>query len=1511
MQPTPPPDGLWTDLEAAVPVALLPVRVETRFGTRDVALPDGSSLPVAVLRVRIYPDDVSVLPAETGLWKAERAAGAAFWSAQERQPGEDDESFAHRRVAAWDVLVRQVGSHRARFAAEQTRDGAVAPDRVEDPPAAHLLPDSWVLVGSRAGTPAFVHFVERTPGDPQTGPTRSGADAFDREDALLVAPEDGLRWLTDFAAALAVGMAAEIDLETVEQVQSGARPAVVTDGLESLYVVGVRVPAALGRTAEDEAVGLTDLLTRHAALDRLDLVAQGTATNNLTDRPSGWSNAGDPYAGYHRLVDATAPAATGLDPAVPPLRGGATDGEVLDAALGLDGVAADLGGAGRHEQWLARNMSLLTFPVTFGEVLGELGQRVVGDLERYDLLNDEVTPWAREHAASYVRARGPLPAVRVGRNPYGVLPVMARSGWVRQPEEHPFTERLRELLDTLRWYVDRAARTVPRLGAGGRPEDELAAVLSLGPVPHAGGYRVRRVTGPTLGADMSVFNLGTTTGDEREVARKVAQSGALTAEVRTAATRRLLGLTLGDLVDGTQFERMSLFADKPMRSWVAHTPTGGRGPADYLRGLLGHSIFEILLQEKPSQDLLYLLAERALTMAGERDIFGITKMLNPEGFAKAAATPVEFAGTGTTISAARSNLFTQSVAVLAADPALVPAAVAGLRLTDVVADDARRDALLAALGHDQVAVPVNAYEGTARAVQVLSGLGGTELDDEGYTRLTGEALACASTRLDAWYTSAAAQRLDTLRARRPGGVQLGAWGVLVDVHPQAAPAQDAGPTRWQQHLTEHHLTPPPVLTPRDHVGYQHAPSLQQAVAAGILRAGELAHRGDDSTVASVDLTSRRVRVALDLLEAMAHGQPLGALLGYRLERGLHAAGLHTAVSRLRTAYPQRRVAGAPGEAVTVGADTVVPREVVDGLDVWVNRAGVRAQLGLPAAVEPVLAELDAAVQAVADLLVADGVHQLAAGRAEHAGATFAAIAQGQAPPQVTVAREPRAGITVTHRLVLALDDSGGTSGWDRTAPRALLAPEAELWAEEVLGAASLVDVEVGGAVVGLETLGLSALDVLVESRPGADGSTELAARCTAPVAVVELARAAAEVLVASRPAVPGDLASQQSDDPTVDAGTVRAVPPPTPVQLAPVVTAVRTVLRDLLDAVTALGVVTDGLPASATVDGALLVPLARLGVPGCVQPAGPVPVALAVAAASAADAVRRDVFGLLQQTGPGAVTPVAPVDGTTWEAALAAVGASPTGLDTLTKVVRRIGGEAVVPTIAAPSALGEAVVAGVPAEDVEQWLARTGRVRPGLARLDDLSLFLEAAGRRPPRLTPCHLPATPGLAWLGGPLSEVSSPANEHRRWQRPTEPHSHVVVAGAAALVSAPTLHGLVVDEVSEVLPAPSVTTGLALHYDAPNARAPQSVLLAVHPDPAATWSWQLLHETAAEAVALARIRGVDLDDLVPTGIAEFLPLTYLRDGMPDTTPAHVLTDQPFWLADLVIANRVGKVAF
>ncbi|MBK6715373.1 MAG: hypothetical protein IPG57_09830 [Burkholderiales bacterium] len=85
---------------------------------------------------------------------------------------------------------------------------------------------------------------------------------------------------------------------------------------------------------------------------------------------------------------------------------------------------------------------------------------------------------------------------------------------------------------------------------------------------------------------------------------------------------------------------------------------------------------------------------------------------------------------------------------------------------------------------------------------------------------------------------------------------------------------------------------------------------------------------------AIDLSSARVREALKLLEGLRSGQPLGALLGYRIERLLSVAA-PAQIALLRNVAPlvanKRDLSGLPAE--NVAADNVV-----DGLAL-LRRAG--------------------------------------------------------------------------------------------------------------------------------------------------------------------------------------------------------------------------------------------------------------------------------------------------------------------------------------------------------------------------------------------------------------------------------------------------------------------------------------------------------------------------------------------------------------------------------------------
>ena len=225
-------------------------------------------------------------------------------------------------------------------------------------------------------------------------------------------------------------------------------------------------------------------------------------------------------------------------------------------------------------------------------------------------------------------------------------------------------------------------------------------------------------------------------------------------------------------------------------------------------------------------------------------------------------------------------------------------------------------------------------------------------------------------------------------------------------------------------------------------GYTHTPSLAQAATAAVLRSGHLTHASSQvADLLAIDLSSERVRLATWLLDGVRQGQPLGALLGYRFERRLQELGLAHFIATFRQVAPL--VANKlPGTAVGTDrpVEAVAANNVVDGLVLqrkW-KAAGSLSTLIAELPVQPdaaqlaqwghtlehELIDLDDAVDAVSDALLAESVHQAVQGNPTRVASTLDAIAAGEAPPpELDVVRTPRTGIALTHRLVVLLDGS--------------------------------------------------------------------------------------------------------------------------------------------------------------------------------------------------------------------------------------------------------------------------------------------------------------------------------------------------------------------------------------------------------------------------------------------------------------------------------------------------------
>jgi hypothetical protein len=155
---------------------------------------------------------------------------------------------------------------------------------------------------------------------------------------------------------------------------------------------------------------------------------------------------------------------------------------------------------------------------------------------------------------------------------------------------------------------------------------------------------------------------------------------------------------------------------------------------------------------------------------------------------------------------------------------------------------------------------------------------------------------------------------------------------------------------------------------------------------------------------------------------------------------MHDVGLDQFIDTLRGLAP---LDGAPATG-TGTAESIAATDVVDGLvllrkfhddpQFW-STPGLPPP-GLPPAgvlrdqLTAQIKRLDDALDAVADLALAESVHQLVRGNMIRAGATLDAIARGDAPPlELDVVQTPRAGTALTHRLLaIAASNAPRTGG---------------------------------------------------------------------------------------------------------------------------------------------------------------------------------------------------------------------------------------------------------------------------------------------------------------------------------------------------------------------------------------------------------------------------------------------------------------------------------------------------
>jgi hypothetical protein len=1449
-------------LPATEPIVLFPVRLETRF--------DGTQL-----KLRVFPDEVCLNTHETALTQAEYDAGQDYY--EKLNEGTIETELWRDIVARFGVqrsayILREMlpvfgdaglGRSSAYWISSSTCGGTLIGGQHEEHlhfpqdiqlrssswtrPGEGVLPDRWLVI-------TYVNGQSRvTLGNRILEPLAMTADPKLRESELTTIAgttykiDERIRWTIDFDRAVEVGMGISVDLQGTE----------ATTGFDRVIVVGVKS----SMDAIETSRFLERLIDAHHYTRGVALLRQGTPTNNTEGQPTPYPPRENAGAESYVIERQHAPLDRHYSHHCMPYD---SNGNLLAMALGVpSGVFSNTDRSYLTDTYDARAMNQALWPGTIGYFMQHMMS---------PLFSPTVIQNTRNYFTRWVKARGPAPAFRIGATPYGVLPISALKRWAERSfgdtddsamvsVETGLRNPLLRLMDV---WLDGASKVPHVRAAQANPDLDLANILST--CASSRQFRVRYgYTEQVQALFFSFFGW-----DYSEVLARLDQL--------TQTTFNRIGFpTWRAPIGRTQlFPTQFLFTGEIVAPRELLSETDPLPGLNFIRGIYDATVADLNqgnVAGKPStQNLLYTMLRHS-TMTE---------------YARVGALAAPF-------NWLESYIF--NIPSILGIPTIMPVILALINQT-------LRDAASEQLD----------------ALWQLRSFPSAELD-----RLFTESLDLSSHRLDAWAGALPCRRLDDMRRAQvadssrlaPKGDFMGGYGWLENVRPRVHPTENLAGVGI-------------VEKQPNNGGFVHAPSLTHASAAAVLRNGQMSFGSSNPSAYGIDLSSQRVRTGRTLFEGVRNGQPIGALLGYQLERGLHegypgVTGLDQLRFTLRKRFPL--VANKGGQDTAAPAEKIAARNVVDGS--LLLRAFKAGELtfgsgGLPAvgtasyaALIAELNKLDQSYDATADLLTAEGVFQLVRGNMDAAVPTINNVVEGNHPPDTIISRSARGGTGLAQRVALVFSSDAPPElplGWPSTSTaRAAAEPMLNAWLGQLIGAQNagsttevtvrLTYLDASGAVISaaggqpsvtvrLAELGLHPLDLLALAEAVAkqnQGSVldrriiavALADSARAPSAtpakfqldyaasnghglaeVFEVLGTAGTVLRSSRPLALKDLLSPAE----VDDALKEPEAEPLGGEQAQAFYVRGKAARASLDSVAqalSLALYSGTGLASALTDAAQFAALSAF----------PDPTLDDAALRESAQAMLKELTKR-QNSLPPPIVPDEPTDlDEVPSATLLSHGAS---------TIQGVFGPdfTALPNVDPPRApeLGLSLAARstlLAGDDdaPDRYLQQMMRSRPRLGRFRKLNLYARIFGFGRPRVDVVQLPYIPGEKWLGLPFTAPVSTPEQMKNF--PEEGRVAVLlVSYAPSLSSTAAWAGLVIDDFSEVIPHQVEETGIALHFDSPQAQAPQAILVATPASAGTSWTFADLIGSLEQTMDLMKIRAVSAEQL---DVGQVLPMTII----------------------------------
>ena len=935
-------------------------------------------------------------------------------------------------------------------------------------PKTYIMPDRFVLTGYQTTSHttndediAFQIIGNQIPSPLIVGPDPSlkEEEQIQQEDGDLKVNDD-MKWVVDFDDAITKGLGFKINLTPT---QAGR-------GFDRIVALGLKLSADEEKGAEL----LETLFQNHERSKKgLIILPQGTPTNNTEEDGSGHNFLDDSDVSFDQLKKEKQ-----FDIEQDWLK--KKDGQWLAEWLGVrydtfqKTYNADL-----TDQCEAKAMNIALFPATLGYMMETMMQPV---------FNDDDVEKTRWFINNFVSGRGPIPALKIGQQPYGILPTTTFSnlGWLndrrfRQPQGVPwlkgnesFMRRLYQILKQIDAdLLPFLNNDVSFVGKAGDAHQLLLDIVGLNPTSVeyyqryaesfdslinrfklSGGFAV--LIGIILaGAYVkSGKDLLETFGYNDEELPDILKKFFLKSENKLYR----------DLIDDSKLSEIlpiRNYTDEPDAKnyieWLIEAATTSHNTLRKQQGFTDNKIPSALLylMLKHSLDMGYINVSLNLNLQAQR--------ISPTEF-KAAKIDPAFMHVATETQQTESRwkyLYTNDEVITGSST---------LTLGDYIPTVLNTELATAYLKKQLEALEHLAHAPTGRLERALT-----------------EHIDLCTYRLDAWKNGFMNYQMATMRFKETDsseeittsrGSYLGAYAWLENIRPENKVLKVKDDLEDEE-LIKHFNKPdePQLMVDETNGGFINAPSLNHAVTAAILRNAYMSDNHPETF--EINLSSERVRKGLSLIEGIRAGQSLSALLGYYLERELHDQNgtltlIDFHIHKLRKAFPLK--ADKRKDTKTEDADAIEAIQasnVVDGLALVEQAAkagNATYPFGKPPSLLPVSGPdapstaiknaINKQVQnianlndAVADIAMAESVHQIVLGNYDRAAATLDTYSKGNFPPIPDVIQTPRRGTNITHRVGLQFEinvDSNTSPNSIAVSPRSKAEPAINSWLNMVL-----------------------------------------------------------------------------------------------------------------------------------------------------------------------------------------------------------------------------------------------------------------------------------------------------------------------------------------------------------------------------------------------------------------------------------------------------------------------------